>query len=46
MEWDGHSEGSPLAESPQGLDPRLNYEQSLEIALFVSQKMSGLGDRQ
>jgi 3-deoxy-D-arabino-heptulosonate 7-phosphate (DAHP) synthase class II len=23
-----------------GLDPRLNYEQALEMALFVSRKMS------
>ena len=24
-----------------GLDPRLNYEQALEMALFISRKMSG-----
>jgi hypothetical protein len=24
-----------------GLDPRLNYEQALEVALFISGKMSG-----
>jgi 3-deoxy-7-phosphoheptulonate synthase len=27
------------------LDPRLNYEQALEIALFAARKMSRLGGR-